>query len=233
MFGDINGCYDTLMKLLDVMKYDSTKDRLIFTGDIGDRGPKSFECYEFVQHHHRVKGNHEEMIIETVVNNNYSYGETWVANGGMWGVIEGFDKVAQLIQPFIDDPLVLVVGEGESRFHVVHAELINGGYLVTNDDVDKGNFNHALALWGRTLADSSSSYRGQYHSPDLSLTYCGHTVTPQPFQAERQIFIDTGSFLLKHPTFGITCADATNKILVTQQHDGHVSVVALEDIIAH
>ena len=39
--GDIQACYDELMQLLEVLRFDPAQDRLWFTGDLVNRGPKS------------------------------------------------------------------------------------------------------------------------------------------------------------------------------------------------
>jgi len=39
--GDIQGCYDPLMRLLDQVKFDPSNDKLFCVGDLVNRGPKS------------------------------------------------------------------------------------------------------------------------------------------------------------------------------------------------
>lgn len=57
--GDLHGCYDEAIELLDACK--ATKDdRIIFTGDLVDRGPKPRECIELAMKHSSVLGNHED-----------------------------------------------------------------------------------------------------------------------------------------------------------------------------
>ncbi len=46
--GDIQGCLDSLMQLLEACHFDQKNDQLWFTGDLVNRGPKSLETVRYI-----------------------------------------------------------------------------------------------------------------------------------------------------------------------------------------
>lgn len=64
--GDIHGCLDELLQMLEERSFDLKDDVLITCGDIVDRGPKIRETIEFVMtlpRFYSVMGNHEHKCI--------------------------------------------------------------------------------------------------------------------------------------------------------------------------
>jgi bis(5'-nucleosyl)-tetraphosphatase (symmetrical) len=65
--GDIQGCYDSLMELLQKIDFDPCRDRLWLAGDLVNRGERSLEVLEYLygikEHIHIVLGNHDLALI--------------------------------------------------------------------------------------------------------------------------------------------------------------------------
>ncbi len=59
VIGDLHGCYNEALALIKKLSLKA-EDRLIFLGDLVDRGPKPRECVELAMNHACVLGNHEE-----------------------------------------------------------------------------------------------------------------------------------------------------------------------------
>ncbi|MBV1960984.1 MAG: metallophosphoesterase, partial [Immundisolibacteraceae bacterium] len=47
--GDIQGCLDELIELLDAIRFQPRDDHLWFVGDLVNRGPKSLETLRFIR----------------------------------------------------------------------------------------------------------------------------------------------------------------------------------------
>ena len=193
--GDIHGMFRALEYKLIENAFDPAVDRLFSVGDLVDRGPDSIEFDEWLDKpwFHSVRGNHEQMLIDSVAE---GAGDTCLAarlhymNGGEW--LYGLSTVEQQCYAIICQELPIGI-EVETQWGLVglvHAEcpLDNWDLFKSMYATESENFD-AVALWSRRriTAKSVALVEGVHK------LYVGHTPLDTPTQYGNVVYTDTGS----------------------------------------
>ncbi|MBA4695814.1 MAG: symmetrical bis(5'-nucleosyl)-tetraphosphatase [Legionella sp.] len=68
--GDLQGCYDPLLRLLESIDFDEKRDRLWFVGDLVNRGPDSLQVLRFIKQlpiaPRITLGNHDLYLLQRI-----------------------------------------------------------------------------------------------------------------------------------------------------------------------
>ena len=114
IIGDVQGCFSELLKLLDLINFDSKNDKLIFAGDIVNRGPDSLKTIRYIKslpNAEVILGNHDIHLISLC------YGHQKESSGDtLTNVLDATDKI-EIIEWLRHRPLIIK----DKDYTVVHA----------------------------------------------------------------------------------------------------------------
>jgi protein phosphatase len=202
IIGDIHGCYDELIELLDKLGYVTTNGetvvppadrKAIFLGDLVDRGPKTPEVLNLVMSMVAagaalcVPGNHDMKLLRKLRGKNVQI------THGLAETLQQLEAVPELL-PAIEKFIDSLVGHyvlDEGRLVVAHAGMKERYIGRASGRVRE------FALYGDTTGETdefglpvrynwAGEYRGFAH-----IVY-GHTPVPEADWLNRTINIDTG-----------------------------------------
>jgi serine/threonine protein phosphatase 1 len=213
--GDIHGCLEDLQTALFVARFDFDRDRLFSVGDLIDRGPDSIGVLRLLKQpwFFAVKGNHEDMFLDSVSANGQYFSSDFFMNGGVWILNEDSNEVLELAKLVAKLPhIIAVAAETPRRFNVVHGELVKvdekKGLLVATDrEIDlwangekskKLSLSETDFLWERTIFAGGLTKKQNCLDLEwergLSPTFCGHTIGNEIRVRKNHINLDTGAF---------------------------------------
>jgi bis(5'-nucleosyl)-tetraphosphatase (symmetrical) len=117
--GDIQGCYEALLRLLEHLRFDPSKDKLWLVGDLVNRGPDSLRVLRFVKDLGEqavvVLGNHDLHLLALAAGN-----PKHAKKSNLHEVLEAHDR-DELINWLRYRPLLH--HDAKKRFAMLHAGL--------------------------------------------------------------------------------------------------------------
>lgn len=184
--GDIHGHWDLLFAKLKDIGFDKESDRLFSVGDLIDRGPNSLDCLSliFEPWFFAVRGNHEQMMFDSLQGNDSQMTQLWMMNGGTW--IVGSDvKFLREVSKQAEEkmPVWMEVESEKGLIGIVHAEP-----PIYWSQIEEANVQELI--WSR------HKIHGMDESPihDIHKVYVGHTPMNEPKTLGNTRYIDTGAF---------------------------------------
>lgn len=188
IMGDIHGCYFTL---LDLIKKLPSNAKLIFLGDLCDRGLYSKEVIEFVKsnNHACILGNHDFYLLEHLEECLNGAKVRWNTKEYMGGkeTIANYKDSRNLIKEHLSWLATLPQYIQIDKYFITHAFCLP--YYKRKDDKDKF---HAMMV-NRVTDEEEWLYDWEenWKNYDLINIY-GHENSDEVVKTENYICIDTG-----------------------------------------
>ncbi|MBD1589628.1 metallophosphoesterase [Pseudomonas typographi] len=194
--GDIHGHFTRLEAVLSTAGFDPKVDRLFSVGDLVDRGPESIDVMRWLNRSwfHPVRGNHEQMAIETARQALDS--GMYLHNGGAWFLALNRDEQQEYAAQFADLALAIEVETPSGLVGLVHADCPYGDWndfraSLANGPASERDHIQAVAQWSRSRIDSQTART----VPGVRAVVVGHTPVRQPVVLGNVYHIDTGGWL--------------------------------------
>ncbi len=182
VIGDIHGEIDQVKTIFDKINYNPADDKLIFVGDYVDRGKNSYEVYKFIKtlandKNIFLRGNHEEMMIDAVLNENRI--DLWYHNGGQSteGSFPNKSVLKEAAEYFNSFPYYYA----DSEYIIVHAG-------IHPDKKLREQSNHDL-IWIRNEFINTPAEKFKENRTVIA----GHTPVAEVKFMDNKILLDTGA----------------------------------------
>jgi serine/threonine protein phosphatase 1 len=191
--GDVHGCFTLLQTELNNLNFDPVVDRLFFVGDLVDRGPESEEFWDYLRQPwaHSIRGNHEDLVINSVRKGNESHeSAVHYMNGGEW--LYGLPIVEQQCYACVLEelPLAIEIDTDNGLVGIIHAECPLGDWNLFKSmyECNKDRF-EAVAMWARTKIE----HKDDSVIVGLHKLYVGHTPCSEVVVLGNVEYIDQGA----------------------------------------
>ncbi|WP_259369124.1 metallophosphoesterase [Colwellia sp. MB3u-55] len=187
--GDLDGNHKRLKEAMSRVSFNPKADKLICLGDMIDRGDDSLMILELMRELNAlvVLGNHEHLMIESILNNDATAKSLWIKNGGAWHSSVPDEQLTSHCQWLLNQPLSIMVVYQGMKIGISHTLPIKWNW--DNFPADKLAIVNAL-LWGRELFNKEKSLLNS--GVDFSIH--GHNSTQVPIWIKNTLHIDTSYY---------------------------------------
>lgn len=207
IIGDIHGCYEELLELLEVLGYKNKgsqwvhpdKRKLVFIGDLMDRGPSSLKVIELVYQlvtkdkiAKYIPGNHCDKLYRYFLGNNVKIQHGLETTVEEYEALNAKEQVAirnKMIRLYEQAPLYLEIPE--VNVVIAHAGIKES--LIGRYDKKVKTFVLYGDITGEKLPDGRPVRRdwAKQYTGERWIVY-GHTPVLEPRFVNKTVNIDTG-----------------------------------------
>lgn len=195
VIGDLHGMFHSLQQQMEQVRFDPVIDRLFSVGDLIDRGPDSKSCVDLLDEpwFYAVQGNHERLMIESILYNDPNAYSMWLMNGGNWSLAHS-DNELQMMATKLDQQMPLTitidVGHLDNPVGLCHAEFPFEDWQKRQQLTDIRAADSAPLLWARNQIKMQTDHFVE----GLDRLFLGHTPVNNITVLGNCWHIDTGCY---------------------------------------
>ena len=204
--GDVHGCYEPLVALLKKIRrlknrIPHRKFKLVFLGDLIDRGPQSYETVDLIRRISKssidtvtIMGNHEEVFLD-ILDGNWSLLRQWFEFGGQETARSYGVKDLGLA---FSDPVSLLkkLRDAVPKDHIDFMRGFKDGYIFDDIACVHAGVRPKVPLLKQDPADLRwirEPFLESKRDHGYKILH-GHTIVEVPELKENRIALDTGSY---------------------------------------
>jgi serine/threonine protein phosphatase 1 len=213
--GDLHGMFSALKKAMRFHRFNYTKDRLLCTGDLVDRGPESLELLEYLHApwFYSVLGNHDTKLLAR-----HNFEVAYVSQRKAFAHLEDkewwdnpAEKTPQInsrqhrlaeILPILHSLPLMIFVEGQHPYAICHGQRPSRDGKGVEPYTDTEILQNPSILteceneitWGRQVHNSFRAGDNPLKAEDIRRTFVGHNIVKQLEIFEPYIFIDVGTY---------------------------------------
>ncbi|WP_418179149.1 metallophosphoesterase [Aliarcobacter lanthieri] len=193
IISDVHGCFKSLLSLIDQFP-NKQNSKIVFVGDLVDRGKNSFDVVEFIikNNYDCVKGNHEKLFLDYApINGENDDTKYWFYSCGGYETYKSYKNIEDLKNHYTYfEKLPLYIEykdfvDNNGRYLVVSHSSVGKAWEFKNseDSIDKEIF-ESQVLWSRNK---------EFDNKDIFNVF-GHTIYDKPKITSYSMGIDLGCY---------------------------------------
>lgn len=193
IISDVHGCYKSLLALIEQFP-NKQNSKIVFVGDLVDRGVKSYEVVEFIikNNYDCVKGNHEDLFLDYApIDGENDDTKYWLYSCGGYETLKSYKNLEDLKRHysyFKNLPLFIEYKDFKTkdrRYLVVSHSCVGKAWEFkdSSSKIDKEIF-EGQVLWSRNK---------DFDNKEIFNVY-GHTIYDNPKISGFSMGIDLGCY---------------------------------------
>ena len=194
VIGDLDADLAKFEQALCSVNFNPSEDILFSLGDVIDRGDNSIALLKRFKELgvNMCLGNHEHMLLESLLAKDKGYYRLWVENGGRWHQDATDEELEFACKQLLKCPLSYYVEYAGIKIGLSHTTCDDWDWNNPTQDIQQAT---GALLWDRSLTKAKKPVI----NPSIDFSVHGHNTTKEPYWLGNSYHLDT-NYLSGKPT---------------------------------